>query len=352
MHSYRSLPFPRLLPVARKTLLVLLTCVIIVWLPHRVFGHCADPQSTATKPTSPLEHFSQLVSDSWTVTAQTGRKMQHTWKWGPGKNSIERWTDGESAQGDPWRELIVYYWQPDEKRVRFLGISPYASGINQGTIEFDGQKAIANSRLAQTRGTRDFQTHWQFKNADCYQETLLEKDSTGKLTELVSFEHIREPVHANLNAKVAATPAAMRDELSGLRVLLGDAWEGQMDSRPHVSLRTSIDWIPHANFLLGRVSKKSDGDASAEFVSFFVYFDVESKSARCLCLTSAGNVYAGEIPEAKDGRVQVVLQSNSSDENKIVKTAIEATDPNHLLQQVQTSRGKKESLSTTIRHAR
>lgn len=81
--------------------------------------------------------FSRLVSDRWTVTARTGTKMYHTWKWGPGKYSIERWTEGEDAQGEPWRELIVYYWHPQEKQVRFLGISPYASGINQGTINFD-----------------------------------------------------------------------------------------------------------------------------------------------------------------------------------------------------------------------
>ena len=162
----------------------------------------------------------------------------------------------------------------------FLALVPFSSGVNQGTIDFDGKDAIANSRLAQVRGVRELQTRWHFKNADCYQETLLEKDSNGKLTELVSFEHLREPVDAKSQTKEAATPVVIREELTAFEFLLGNAWEGKVDGGSEASLSTSIDWIPHANFFLGRVTEQAAVSDSRLFANFYIYFDTESKSVR------------------------------------------------------------------------
>ncbi len=132
----------------------------------------------------PLSNFQKLTSGTWTVTASSGTKMYHTWKWGPGRHSVERWTTGENAKGDPWAEMIVYYWHPQDKKIRFLGLSPFASGINTGEIAFDGSTAVADSILSQTTGKREMQTIWRFTASDKYTETLLEKSPTGSLSNL------------------------------------------------------------------------------------------------------------------------------------------------------------------------
>jgi hypothetical protein len=352
VYAQRSRPISVLSRIANQYLVVLCVCVVFASQPNIAIGVWPEGQSTPSGPTSPLEHFGKLVSDSWTVTAKTGRKMHHTWKWGPGKQSIERWTDGESAQGTPWKELIVYYWQPNEKRVRFLGISPYASGINHGTIAFDGQSAIADSRLAQTQGIREMQTRWRFENADCYRETLLERDSTGKLNELVSFEHLREPVDANSQTRVPASPAVIRDELSGLGFLLGDSWAGKLDGKSQASLRTSLNWISHANFFLGRVTEEPASNDSKVFANFYVYFDTESKSVRCLIVTSEAQAFEGQIRQAPEGDVQVELKSTSFEEITLITTSFEKTAPNRFRQRMRTTQGSTEAQTLTMHHER
>ncbi len=103
-------------------------------------GPWSNEHSSAKEPSSPLHHFSQLTAHTWKTTVLSGRSMLHSWRWGPGKRSIEHWTKGEDAGGKPWQQLVVYYWDPLAKKIRFLGISPYASGISRGDFEFDGQK--------------------------------------------------------------------------------------------------------------------------------------------------------------------------------------------------------------------
>ncbi len=161
-------------------------------------GPWPERKASAIKPSPAMKPFERLVGRSWKVTFLSGHSMTHSWRWGPGGHSVERWTEGEAAQGTPWKELIVYYEDPNSQTTQLLGISPYDSGISKGSITFDGSQATSTIQLAQSRGNRSMQTVWQFINENEYTEKLLEKDTSGKYFELVEFRHQRLkgiPIH-------------------------------------------------------------------------------------------------------------------------------------------------------------
>lgn len=294
--------------------------------------------STSTEPQgdeqSPLHHFEIFTSDSWEVTAATGRKMVHKWKWGPGRNSIERWTEGESAMGDPWRELVVYYWHPQEKKIRFLGISPYNSGVNLGTIEFDGKSAVTESTLVQSTGRRNMQTRWAIENSDHYVETLLEKDTSGKLFELVSFDHRRIKATSN-QQEIPSLGKEIGMAFKGLEPLFEKSWTGRSDTlnRSH---RWSLDWIPIAKFCYGTISDDAK-DESQNSVNFCVYKLSDKPALRFLALCSNSDVVNGFVTFAPDGRIQLQLTRNTKNGIEQILSSIETRSDGTLNQKTQIS---------------
>jgi hypothetical protein len=118
------------------------------------------------KVANPMASFARLVTGEWRQTAQSGKSMFHAWHWGPGKHSIRRVTDGSGAGGEPWREVQVFYWHPGRKQVRLLGVSPFARGVSEGTITFEGETAEGVFDLYQTRGRRKMGLRWTFDGPD------------------------------------------------------------------------------------------------------------------------------------------------------------------------------------------
>ncbi len=281
---------------------------------------------------NPLEHFSRFTARSWTVTAATGKEMHHTWKWGPGKFSIERWTEGESARGEPWKELIVYYWHPIKKQIHLLGMSPYASGIQRGTIDFDGKTGTAIISLAQTSGLRKMKTQWKFDDEDRYRETLLETDSSGKEFELVSFVHHRSKETHDPASQDPASSIPV--EWEGFRSLLGKEWIGRFEGAQAPSIQTSFQWIPKANFLYGMVQNEPSRGGN---IHIYLYRDTETKSLRCLALQADSSVFDGEIRPINLGNVQADMRSFSQRTSASFQSSWEILSENHIQQTIRSN---------------
>ncbi len=275
----------------------------------------------------PLSNFQKLTSGTWTVTASSGTKMYHTWKWGPGRHSVERWTTGENAKGDPWAEMIVYYWHPQDKKIRFLGLSPFASGINTGEIAFDGSTAVADSILSQTTGKREMQTIWRFTASDKYTETLLEKSPTGKLIELVSLEHRLEKDSVAEPRTLSSNEPAIPVEFAPYKFLLGGSWTGR--DQTSKTIRCSAEWMAVSNFINGTISLETKSQA-AEHIHVILYRETISKSFYCLALSSSSDVYQGQLTTGDKGNLQAEVICSSPSSIERFNLLAEKVSENHL----------------------
>src|SRR5262249_41160413 len=106
--------------------------------------------SPRAKVANPMASFARMVSGEWRTTALARTSLFDTWHWGPGQHSMRVMTDGSGAAGEPWREIRVFYWHPGRKQVCLLGVSPFARGVSEGTIKFDGETADGVFDLYQT----------------------------------------------------------------------------------------------------------------------------------------------------------------------------------------------------------
>lgn len=291
-------------------------------------------QMTRQDRQSPLKDFERLVTDSWVVTASSGTQMIHTWKWGPGRWSVERWTDGESARGEPWKELVVYYWDPQERNIRFLGVSPFASGINEGTIEFDGNSATANSTLTQTSGRRVMQTRWSFQSDSLYQETLLEKDSSGKFTELVAFQHHRVKRRDDPSAIDAARHEVPKP-FASIKFLIGKPWNGTIGDQQR-SFQTSVNWLPIANCIHATINETTSGK-SVEFANAYLYHEHNAETLRCLIVCANSDICEGDLREISKGKIQLTFDGRSNTGSRQLESLIEQMSDGSLQQKIQSS---------------
>lgn len=283
---------------------------------------------------SPLQDFERLVTDSWVVTASSGKKMVHTWKWGPGRWSVERWTDGESAGGEPWKELVVYYWDSQQRRIRLLGVSPFAGGISQGTIEFDGDSATTNFTLTQTSGRRVMQARWSFQGDSLYQETLLEKDSSGKFTELVAFQHHRIKRRDDPPA-VDAVRHEIPESFASIKFLIGKPWNGTIEDQQR-SFQSSVNWLPIANCIHATIKETTNG-SSIEFAHAYLYHEHKAKTLRCLIVCANSDTYEGNLSELSTGEVQLKLNGHHNGNSLQLESLIEQIADGSLQQNIQSS---------------
>lgn len=299
----------------------------------------------------PLLHFEKLVVDSWVVTAASGTTMEHTWKWGPSKQSIERWTQGQDAKGGPWSELAIYYWHPHDKKVHFFGISPFQAGISRGTIDFNGESATADSTLVQeTLGKRQMQTRWTFKDANHYVETLLEKDASGNLVELVAFDHYRSQPE---RAKIVTPHKQTIDppQFDGLKFLLGKPWNCTTEDGEPMNLSWSLTWIPVANFCYGEVQENSQSNTQ-DHSHFFIFRERDFKGLRFLALCANSDVIIGDVNVTPGGGVRLDGKRITGSTNEKIASSIEAISNVHLRQTIEVVDSANAVSAITMLHDR
>lgn len=286
-----------------------------------VWSSLAQAPAPATGE-GPLAPFARMVEGSWQMTMQSGRSQRETWHWGPGKHSLRGETTGFGGAGEPWRGVEVVYWHPGREEVRLLGLSPYAQGVAEGAIRFEGETVHADLDLSQTGGRRTIRRRWTFDDADTYRSTLWDQ----------SLPEIFAPLVENGSGPVVEQPAPLgewlyvrtatrapidpdpRDEAPrpspGLEALvqLAGTWEAER-AEPGAGAATAsiVEWVPYADFVyLRTVAKAGTGDGE-HLLDAYVYDRPGIDGLRCLALTHSGGVYVGDVTVTGDGSLQLDL---------------------------------------------
>lgn len=299
----------------------LIALSLIVALSARTTGQDKSPDAkTAQKPTpaevaDPMASFARMVSGEWRVTFKSGTSMFHTWRWGPGKHSVRRMTDGSGAGGEPWRELKVVYWHPGRKQVHLLGLSPVLRGVSEGTIKFEGETADAVFDLYQTAARRKMGLRWTFDGPDKYHEALLETTGPAGLKPLAEWDHIRSkpPIPARLRTVEGAPKPSKR--LKVLESLLGHTWEakGNWTTGDAFHTQSTFEWVPLADAFYARVlAPTKDGDPT-HLVDAYFYHHTGTGALRCLALSNRGGLYEGDLTVLEGGALELDLKGYEGD---------------------------------------
>lgn len=254
----------------------------------------------------PMASFAQLVGDEWKTTAQSGTSMFHTWHWGPGKHSIREMTDGSGADGNPWRDLRVMYWHPALKQVRLLGLSPYAGGVAEGTIRFEGETAEAVVDMYQTGARRKLKSLWKFDGPDKYHDELMETTGPDGYSPLAAWDRVRVMPPAT-KRPFAVEGVKPSERLKALEPLLGHIWEAKSDA---LHIRSTVEWVPlTAGVYVRVVTPKADGEPG-HLLDAYIYHHTGTGKLRCLALTDRGGVYEGDVT-TPDGGLQLDLTGHT-----------------------------------------
>lgn len=266
---------------------------------------------TADSAADPMASFARLVGGEWKMTApgMTGQ-MFDTAHWGPGRHSVRVMTDGTGARDEPWRELQVFYWHPGLDQVRLLGLSPFARGVSEGWIRFDGETADGVFDTDQIYGHRDLGLRWVFHGPDEYQDVLLEAKGPAGLEWMNEWKHVRShgpPAPRTVPAEKAAEPSKLPAILPSL---VGHAWraKGNGPDGDALDLRSTFESVPDADGIYVRVvAPTTDGEPEHLFDAY-VYHHTGRAKLRGLALSNRGGVYEGDVIELEGGAIQLDLK--------------------------------------------
>jgi hypothetical protein len=316
---------------------------------------------------NPMESFSRLIGGRWQMTAQSGTSMFDTWRWGPGRRSIRVMTDGEGADGKPWRSVSVYYWHPGRKEIRTLSVQPFRRGVNEGSITFDGQRAEGFADLHQTGDKREMGLRWTFEGGDTYRDALLEKGPQGYEV-LVEWERVRVSEEGAAGVGVldargghSLRPSALMEPLAKF---LGSVWErraGESDvpvaAERRAGTRTTFEYVAYADAIYGRVEEIGASGARAHAMDVYLYHHTGAGVLRYLALGTDAKgeavVYEGNITPSKDGRSLVFdLKATSAGGAERMEMQLEFDADASVRQRVWSIKGETRALMLDARHAK
>jgi hypothetical protein len=267
---------------------------------------------------NPMASFARMLPGEWKTTFPAGTSTFDNWHWGPGEHSMRVMTDGSGAAGEPWRELQVFYWHPGREQVCLLGLSPFARGVSEGAIKFEGETADAVFDLYQTGGRRSMGLRWTFDGPDKYHEILLEATGPDGLKPMNKWDHIRSTTPRKPTAarppptEEAAKPS---ERLKALEPLLGHTWEARGDwaTGDAFHIQSTFEWVPYADGIYARtLALTKDGEPSHMLDAYF-YHHTGSGSLRCLALSNRGGVYEGDLAVLEGGSLQLDLKGYEGD---------------------------------------
>ena len=308
----------------------------------------AAAQDPPAKVADPMASFARMVGGEWRMTAQSGKSMFDTWHWGPGKHSLRVMTDGSGADGKPWRELQAVYWHPGRKQVRLLGLSPFARGVSEGTITFEGETADAVFDLYQTGVRRRMRSRWAFDGPDKYHETLLEATGPAGYAPLVEWDLVR------ITPRPCAAEEAPKppERLKALEPFLGHTWEAKGDwaTGNAFQIRTTFEWVPYADGIYARVVSPSKDGEPRHLLDAYLYHHTGADALRCLALSDRGGVYEGDLTVLDGGALQLDLKGYEGD--RVVQHVVrfDFEKDGTLRHRVWSLRGTERTLMLDVHH--
>ncbi|NOT32205.1 MAG: hypothetical protein HOP15_17300 [Planctomycetes bacterium] len=267
---------------------------------------------------NPMASFARMVSGEWRVTFQSGTSID-TWHWGPGEHSMRVMTDGAGAVGEPWRELQVFYWNSGRKQVCLLGLSPFARGVSEGTIEFEGETADAVFDLYQTGHRRKMGLRWAFDGPDKYHEILLEATGPAGLEPMNEWDHVRSATLTATRPRAAEEAPKPSERLKVLEALLGHTWEAKGEAKGDWAtgdafhVQSTFEWVPYADGIYARVIAPTKDGEPLHLLDAYVYHHTGTGALRCLALSNRGGVYEGDLTVLDGGALQLDLRGYEGD---------------------------------------
>jgi len=319
----------------------------------KALARAAEEPEVADIP-PPLAPLARLVGDEWRVTAQAGTSMFHTWHWGPGKHSLRRMTDGTGASGEPWRALAVMYWHPDRKQARMLGLSPFARGVWEGTIRFEGEVMNAAIDLYQILGRRELILRWAFDGPDKLHETLSEVTGPGGIVPMVDLNHVRSTPPDAARPRTVEGASKPSERLKALEPFLGHIWEGSGEWAAGDSFytRSALEWVPLADGIYVRVLAPRKDGQPGHLLDAYVYHHTGAGVLRCLALSERGGVYEGDLTvlEGGSGALQLDLKGFEGDRVVTFLVQLEFESGATVHQRVWSLNEAARTLMLDIRH--
>ena len=283
------------LPIVPIVPSMICACVSIVGSAHDSAG---GEELALAKTADPMASFARMVPGEWRMTARRGTSTFDTWHWGPGQHSMRVMTDGSGSDivPEPWRELQVFYWHPGRNEVRLLGLSPYARGVAEGTIRFEGDTADGVFDLHQTGGLRKLGLRWTFDGPDHYRDVLLEATGPEGLRPTNEWEHFRSKGPRAPRSPTAEGPPKPTEHLMALDSLVGHTFETQVGraTGDAVRIQTTFEWIPYADGIYARTVALEPGAEPTHLLDAYFFHHTGTGALRCLALANEGGVYEGE----------------------------------------------------------
>lgn len=316
----------------------------------------AQDERPCAQLAEPMASFARMIGGEWKMTAQSGTSMYDRWQWGPGQHSLRMVTEGEAADGSPWRALQVVYWHPGRMQIRLLTMHPdvpgVGRGVGDGTISFAGDTLDASLDLYQSRGPRKLRSRSVFEGPDKYHATLLESSGPGGYQPLADWDYFRVD---DLTAKTSDIPEgalSLPDELRLFEPLVGHTWdatgEGEDGKGPH--FQSTFEFVPLAEYVYGRTVDVTGSGLQAHILDMYFYHHVGADALRCLALSGNGGVYEGEVSVPEAGALQIDL--NGYEGERIIPYVIrlDFERDGTLRQRIWSSAGSERKLVSDALH--
>ncbi len=308
-------------------------------------------QPAPAEAASPVASFARLVSGEWRVTFLSGTSQFVTWHWGPGKHSLRGFTDGSDAVGNPWRALHLIYWHPGRKHVAFLGLSPFARGVMDGTIRFEGETVNAVFFLYQTIAVRKMGLRWDFDGPDRYHSTLLEEMGPAGLQPVNEWDYARSTALTPVRLFTDMAPK-LPEHLSALEALVGRTWETRENQATGetLPLRSTFEWLPFSDWVYARVLAPSPDSEPRRLLDVYIYSHTGMGKLRVLGLSDRGGVYEGDVIALADGALELDLKGYEGDRTVSRTVSFDFEKEGTLRQRVWSVEDPERRLLLDVRH--
>jgi len=285
--------------------------LIILLFGVRVFEASAElmktqptPMSEPAEVSAPMAAFARMEAGEWRL----GTVHATTWRWGPGRHSIRAHRVGSDIDGNPWRELVIYYWRPDREQIHLLSFHPdipgIGRGVGEGTIEFDGDNAATSLELHQPLARRKLEARWAFDGPDMYRDVLLE-DSGHGLATLAEWEYARFMERSPPPAAAAGRVPTPSRNIRAFVPLVGQ-WEGQEDDRVEL-VHSNFVWMEYLDVVALSVERASKADKPEHLLDAYFYHHVGFDELRCVAISASGGVYEGGVTVLQDNNLELDL---------------------------------------------
>jgi hypothetical protein len=247
--------------------------------------------------------------------------------------------------------LHVLYWHPGRKQVCLLGLDPFARGVSEGTVQFEGETADAVYDLYQTGQHRSMRLRWTFQGPDNYHATLLE-DSGAGFTPLVEWDYERFEARSSappLRGEEAPKPS---QRLRALEALLGNTWtaRGNWTTAEDLHIETEFEWIPYADAIHMRVFAPTGAGEPALLLHAYLFHHTGTDALRCLALSHTGGVYEGDLTVLEGGALQVDLKGHEGDRVVRHVARFDLESDGALRQRVWSLEGQEGTPTLDVRH--